>query len=85
MIRDDIERAARRALANLEAVLQAGGAALTDVVKVTVYLTDMDDFAAVNSVYGEAFDEPYPARSCVQVARLPLDAPLEIEAVAIVT
>lgn len=84
LIVDDIERAARRALANVEAVLDAGGAALADVVKVTIYLADMNDFAAVNAVYAEIFREPFPARSCIEVARLPLDAPIEIEAVAVV-
>ena len=84
LIVDDIERAARRALANVEAVLDAGGAALADVVKVTIYLADMNDFAAVNVVYAEIFREPFPARSCIEVARLPLDAPIEIEAVAVV-
>ena len=84
LIVDDIERAARRALANVEAVLDAGGASLADVVKVTIYLADMDGFGAVNAVYAETFREPFPARSCVEVARLPLDAPIEIEAVAVV-
>ena len=84
LIVDDIERAARRALANVEAVLDAGGASLADVVKVTIYLADMKDFAVVNAVYAETFGEPFPARSCVEVARLPLDAPIEIEAVAVV-
>ncbi len=84
LIVDDIERAARCALANVEAVLGAGGATLADVVKVTIYLADMGDFGAVNAVYAETFEEPFPARSCVEVARLPLDAPIEIEAVAVV-
>ena len=84
LIVGDVERATRRALANVEAVLNAGGASLADVVKVTIYLTDMKDFAAVNAVYAETFSEPFPARSCVQVARLPLDASIEIEAVAVV-
>jgi 2-iminobutanoate/2-iminopropanoate deaminase len=84
LIVDDIERAARRAFANVEAVLDAGGASLADVVKVTIYLAEMNDFAAVNAVYAETFQEPFPARSCVEVARLPLDAPIEVEAVAVV-
>ena len=84
LIVDDIERATRRALANVEAVLHAGGASLADVAKVTIYLADMNDFPAVNAAYAEAFGEPFPARSCVEVARLPLDAPIEIEAVAVV-
>ena len=84
LIVDDIQRATRRALTNVEAVLDAGGASLADVVKVTIYLADMNGFAAVNAVYAETFREPFPARSCVEVARLPLDAPIEIEAVAVV-
>jgi len=82
LVTDDAAAAARASLANVKAVLEAGHATLADVVKVTVYLKDMDDFAAVNGVYGEFFPAPHPARSCVQVARLPLDAPVEIEAIA---
>ena len=84
LIATDIERATRCALANVEAILAAGGAALADIVKVTVYLTDMKDFAGMNAVYAETFREPFPARSCVEVSRLPLDAPILIEAVAAV-
>ena len=84
MIRDDIAAAAQQALENVHAILAAGGATMKDVVKVTVYLTDMAHFAAVNEVYSRFFAEPYPARTCIAVARLPLDAPLEIEAQAAV-
>jgi 2-iminobutanoate/2-iminopropanoate deaminase len=84
MVRGDIQSAARQALSNVQAVLAAGGASMEDVVKVTVFLTNMGDFAAVNQVYAEWFNEPFPARSAIQVVRLPLDAPLEIEAVALV-
>jgi 2-iminobutanoate/2-iminopropanoate deaminase len=84
LIRDDIPSAARQALENVRAILSAGGATMKDVVKVTVYLTDMAHFAAMNEVYAQFFSEPYPARTCVAVARLPLDAPLEIEAHAVV-
>jgi 2-iminobutanoate/2-iminopropanoate deaminase len=84
LIVDDIARAACRAFANVRAVLDAGGASLADVVKVTIYLADMNNFAAVNAVYAETFQEPFPARSCVEVARLPLDAPIAVEAVAVV-
>ena len=82
MIRDDVEAAARQALENVFGVLRAAGAKPTDVIKVTIFLVDLEDFAAVNGVYAEAFAEPFPARSCVQVARLPKDAPLEVEAIA---
>jgi 2-iminobutanoate/2-iminopropanoate deaminase len=78
----DIATAARQALTNLQAVLTAGGADLTTVVKTTVFLKDMADFQVFNSVYGEFFKEPFPARSCVQVAALPRDAMIEIEAIA---
>ena len=84
LITEDVAEAARASLANVAAVLEAGHASLADVVKVTIYLSNMDDFPIVNAVYGDFFPKPYPARSCVEVARLPLDAPLEIEAVAVV-
>ncbi|MEW6270225.1 MAG: Rid family detoxifying hydrolase [Thermodesulfobacteriota bacterium] len=73
---------ARRALANLDAVLQAAGAGLASVVKTTVFLVDMADFAAMNEVYADIFSAPYPARSTVAVAALPRGARVEIEAVA---
>jgi len=82
LISDDITRATRQALDNVLAVLDAAGAGVDDVVKVTIYLADMNDFAAANAVYGEVFSEPFPARSCVEVARLPKDARIEIEAIA---
>ena len=68
-----------RALQNLEAVLKAAGAALGDVVKTTVFLADMGDFAVMNEVYGRFFPEPKPARSTVAVRSLPRDARVEIE------
>ena len=79
---EDIAKAARYCLENVKAVLEAGGASMADVVKVTVFLRDMADFGAVNAVYGEYFPEPYPARSCIAVAGLPLNARIEIEAIA---
>lgn len=84
LITDDVAKAARASLENVAAILEAGHATLSDVVKVTIFLKDMNDFNAVNSVYGEFFPKPFPARSCIEVARLPLDAILEIEAVAYV-
>ena len=81
---EGIEAQARQSLENLKAVLQQGGADLSDVVKTTVFLTDMNDFDAVNRVYGEYFAKPYPARSCIEVSRLPKGALVEIEAVAAV-
>jgi len=82
LISDDIAEATRRSLDNVKAVLAEAGATMADVVKVTIYLRDMADFAAVNEVYADYFPAPPPARSCIEVARLPKDAPLEIEAVA---
>lgn len=73
---------ARRAMENLEAVLAAAGLGTGEVVKTTIFLTDMDAFATVNEIYGERFEPPYPARSTVEVPRLPKDALVEIEAVA---
>ena len=73
---------ADRALRNIEAILKAAGARLEQVVRVTVYLTDMNDFAAVNQVYSRYFPNAHPARSCVEVARLPLGALVEIDATA---
>jgi len=69
-------------LSNVKAVLSAAGLNLNDVVKTTVFLTDMADFAAVNEVYGQHFSEPFPARSAVAVAALPKAAKVEIEVIA---
>jgi 2-iminobutanoate/2-iminopropanoate deaminase len=69
---------------NLQAVLEAAGTTLANVVKVTVFLKDMGDFAAMNAVYAESFAEGPPARSAVQAAALPLGADIEIEAVAVI-
>lgn len=70
-------------LANVSAVLEAAGLSLADIVKTTVFLTDMNDFATMNAVYAEHFAEPYPARSAVAVAALPKGASVEIEVVAV--
>ncbi len=72
----------RQAITNLKHVLEAAGGGLHSVVKTTVFISDMNDFAAVNGVYAELFGDTRPARSCVQVARLPKDAKIEIEAIA---
>ncbi|GCE75064.1 Rid family detoxifying hydrolase [Cellulomonas biazotea] len=82
LVDGDVTVQTRRVLDNLEAVLRAAGGTLADVVKVNVYLTSMDDFAAMNAAYAEAFTEPFPARTTVAVAGLPLGARVEIEAVA---
>ena len=74
---------ARQAITNLQKVLEAAGSGLDKVVKTTVFLGDMNDFAAVNVVYAELFGGTKPARSCVQAARLPKDVKIEIEAIAV--
>ena len=77
-----IEAQTRQVIENLSNVLAAAGSSLASVVKTTVFIKDMDDFAALNGVYAEMFGETKPARSCVEVARLPKDVKIEIEAVA---
>jgi len=83
LVEGDVGAQTRRALLNLAAVLSAGGASLTDVVKTTVFLVDMNDFAAMNQVYAEVFADSPPARSTVAVAALPAGARVEIEAIAL--
>lgn len=82
MIDGDIAAQTRRVLDNVGALLTAGGISLAHVVRTTVFLADMNDFAAMNQVYGTYFSEPYPARATVQVARLPKDARVEIDVIA---
>ena len=77
-----IEEQTRLALSNVEAIVREAGGTMKDVIKVTIFLADMNDFATVNEIYAGFFAEPYPARSCVQVARLPKDGLVEVEAVA---
>lgn len=80
----DIAQQTQQAIANLEAILKAAGASLSNVVKTTVYLADLNDFAVMNSVYGQFFDEATaPARACVEVARLPKDVCVEIDCIAV--
>lgn len=76
-----IENRARQVFENLRAIVKEAGATLDDVVKTTIFLTDMQDFKAVNEIYATYFSAPYPARSAVQVAALPLGADIEMEAV----
>ena len=82
MVEGDITVQTRQAMQNLQAVLEGAGLTFADVVKSTVFMKDLRDFAAMNKVYGEYFPSAPPARSTVQVARLPLDALVEIEMVA---
>lgn len=85
LIEGDVAAQTRQVLRNLQAVLAAAGSSLDQVIKTTVFLADMRDFAAMNAVYAEFFPVHPPARSTVQVARLPRDARVEIEAVAVRT
>ncbi len=78
-----IEEQTRQSLENVKAVLEAAGSSMDKVVKTTVFLKNMDDFAAMNGVYAQYFSEPFPARSAIQVAKLPKDGMVEIEAVAV--
>ncbi|MBK8134849.1 MAG: RidA family protein [Anaerolineae bacterium] len=80
---DSIQDQTRQVFSNLRAVLHAAGCDFGDVVKATVFLKDMTDFAAMNAIYGEYFAANPPARSTVQVARLPIDALIEIELIAV--
>jgi len=79
---EGVEAQARQALENLSAILVAAGLSFRDVVKTTVYLANMDEFPKVNAVYGNYFEEPYPARSTVAAAALPKGARVEIDVVA---
>ncbi|KQC46663.1 MULTISPECIES: RidA family protein [unclassified Geobacillus] len=84
MVKGDIQAQTHQVFQNLKTVLEAAGASLDTVVKTTVFLKSMDDFAAMNEVYSQYFPNHKPARSCVEVARLPKDALVEIEVVALV-
>lgn len=83
-LQDGVEAQARQALANVKAVLAAAGTSVEKVVKVTLFLANMADFAKVNAIYGEVFNQEPPARSTIQVAALPLGGLVEIEVVALV-
>lgn len=82
-VADGVEAQARRALQNVAAVLEAAGSSMAQVVKTTVFLKDMGQFAAMNAVYAQFFPDPAPARSTVEVARLPRDVLVEVEAIAL--
>ena len=80
---EDVSAQTKQSLTNGKAIVEAAGGSMADVVKTTVFLADMNDFAEMNKVYGEYFAQPFPARSAVQVAKLPKGAPLEIECIAV--
>ncbi len=81
-IADGVEAQAEQVFKNIANLLSAADSDISKVVKTTVFIKDMNDFAAVNAVYGKFFTEPFPARSCVEVARLPKDVLIECEAIA---
>ena len=83
LVSDDIKKATARSLDNIKAILEEAGSSLDKVLKVNIFLDDVNDFAAVNEVYAEYFSEHKPARSCVEVANLPKKALIEIEAIAV--
>lgn len=82
LVEGGVEEQARQAIGNLVALVEASGSSVDKIVKTTVFIKNMDDFGKINAIYAEFFKEPYPARSCVEVARLPKDVLIEIEAVA---
>ena len=83
VIPEGVEAQATQAFTNLTNLVEASGAAMSQVVKTTVFIKEMNDFGKINEIYAKFFKEPYPSRSCVEVARLPKDVLIEIEAIAV--
>lgn len=84
VVSQDVGEQTAKTIENVEAILEAAGSSLENVLKANVYVTDMDDYETVNEVYGEYFSDPYPARAAVEVSRLPIEIGVEIEVVACV-
>ena len=82
IVKGEIEVQTRKSLENLKAVLESYSIGMENVVKITIFLKDMNNFSRINKIYGEYFTGQFPARSCVEVSRLPKDADIEIEAIA---
>ena len=82
LVSEDVVEQTHQSLKNMKAILEEAGASLEDVVKVTLFIKDMNDFGRINEVYAQYFDTNKPARACVEVARLPLDVKVEAEAIA---
>lgn len=80
-IPEGVEAQAEQALTNVKNLIEAAGSSIDNVVKTTVFIKNMDDFGKINEIYAKYFTEPFPARSCVEVARLPKDVMLEVEAI----
>lgn len=83
IVSDKLEEQARQVMENVKAIVEAAGMTLEQVVKTSIFMKNMDDFAVVNGIYSEYFKENAPARACVEVARLPKDVLLEMEAIAV--
>lgn len=83
LVTGDIKVQAAQAFSNLKALVEASGSSMDQVIKTVVFIKNMDDFGAVNEIYAQFFTDNYPARSCVEVARLPKDVLIEIEAIAL--
>lgn len=83
LVANDVKEQTKQSLENIKAILEAAGTSLDKVVKTTVFIKDMNDFGQVNEVYAQFFVAPFPARSCVEVARLPKDVKVEIEVIAL--
>lgn len=83
IVSDTVEEQTRQVLENVKAVVEAAGLTLNDVVKTSVFIKNMDDFAVINGIYSEYFKKNCPARACVEVARLPKDVLIEMEAIAV--
>lgn len=81
IIPEGVEAQAEQALTNVKNLIEAAGSSIDKVVKTSVFIKNMDDFATINGIYAKYFTEPFPARSCVEVARLPKDVLLEVEAI----
>jgi 2-iminobutanoate/2-iminopropanoate deaminase len=83
MIAGGVKEQTRQVLGNIKAVLESAGFGLSDVVKTTIYMSNLEEFAVMNQVYAEHFSEPYPARSCIEVKALPKGALVEIDVIAV--
>ncbi len=83
LVNGGISEQTKQIFSNIENILSEADCKLNDIVKVTVFLKNMDDFSLVNSIYSEYFSKPYPARSAIQVAKLPMDVDIEIESIAV--
>ncbi|MFW6264847.1 MAG: RidA family protein [Bacillota bacterium] len=82
VVSDDVQEQTRQSLENIGNILEEAGSGMDRVIKCTLYISDMEEFSQINEIYQEFFSVPYPARSCVEVARLPKDVKVEIEAIA---